>query len=137
MQLCDVLRDTNASRYPRKAKDPPVTAKDPSVTDFQRLDLMLGPKNPISLFASVVVPLISRLMCSSFQQCYWLIGPMGSPQPPPEKKGREAAASRGWMRFRRERRAGAAIFGQTEVVHSTKMSCCPCCIFVLSGRRIS
>ena len=46
---------------------------------------------------------------------------MGSPRPPPEKKGREMAASRGWMRFRRERRAGAAIFGQTEVVHSTKM----------------
>ena len=56
-----------------------------------------------------------------FQQYYWLIGPMGSPRPRPEKKGREAAASRGWMRFRRERRAGAAIFGQTEVVHSTKM----------------
>ena len=48
---------------------------------------------------------------------------MSSPRPPAEKKGREAAASRGWMRFRRERGAGAAIFGQTEVVHSTKMSC--------------
>ena len=46
---------------------------------------------------------------------------MSSPRPPREKKGREAAASRGWLRFRRERRAGAAIFGQTEVVHSTKM----------------
>ena len=48
---------------------------------------------------------------------------MSSPRPPRGKKGRDAAVSRGWMRFRRERRAGAAIFGQTEVVHSTKMSC--------------
>ena len=59
---------------------------------------------------------------------------MGSPRPPPEKKGREAAASPGWGRFRRERRAGAAIFGQTEVVHSTKML--PLLHF-RPGRRIS
>ena len=49
---------------------------------------------------------------------------MSSPRPPREKKGREAAASRGWLRFRRERRAGAPFFGKTEVVHPTKMSCC-------------
>ena len=65
---------------------------------------------------------------------------MSSSRPPGEKKGREAVASRGWMRFRRERRAGAAFFGQPEVVHSPKMklpaASCPCSMFVLSGRQI-
>ena len=42
---------------------------------------------------------------------------MSSPRPPRGKKGRDAAVSRGWMRFRRERRAGADFFGQPEVVH--------------------
>ena len=50
------------ARHSRSCLDPSVTAKGPSVTDFQRPDLMLGPKNRISLFASVVPPLISRLM---------------------------------------------------------------------------
>ena len=63
---------------------------------------------------------------------------MSSPRPPAEKKGREAAASRGWMRFRRERRAGAAFFGQPEVVHSTKNEAArgKLSMFVLSGRQI-
>ena len=64
---------------------------------------------------------------------------MSSPRTPGEKKGREAVVSRGWMRFRRERRAGAPFFGQPEVVRpkmKLPAASCPCSMFVLSGRQI-
>ena len=67
---------------------------------------------------------------------------MGSPRPPAEKKGREAAASLAWMRFRRERRAGAAFFGKPEVVRpKMKLPAASCplapCSFSQAGRSIS